>query len=1059
VSAVEALKYSYITERKYLDSKTSRTSKVGETDRFNSDVYQYWVNLLGTDIINDIEQSYQLNLDTILSSEIAEDKCGPREDIVDFQKLYFEQQHKRIPNGLIDFNGQEALFSSFYIPFINIGLNQLREILDATIERCVIKDFSTNLLEQINKVSVGTLIFEMHLCKKNHELHGDNAREEYLDYNNRMLNSQEYIQELMDIYPCLFRMISELIFNQVNNYSMVVKRLKKDHAVIVQELCQGQEFRDVVEFRSSISDSHKQGKTVVLITLDNDIKIVYKPRSLKIDIAYQEFLTFLSSSGEYRNREFKIIDSGEYGWEEFVSHIPCRSVQALERYYYRFGQLIFTHFMLGSNDLHKENLIASGEYPIVIDAETLLGNKRELPKNSARAVIIDTLRESVLYSGLLPQRHFSSKGGGIDLSAAKGRDHMQYPVAIPKIASMGTSDMHFVYEHPVTTATQNLPTVEGERYSITDFTSQVIAGFSASFKFVLENKRKVLDKIELFHDLKVRFVIQDTQKYYLLLHTSYHPDFLQDAKDRHLMLCTLFKNWEKIHDSRDITTMEITEMLNMDVPYFYIKTNCRSLYGCNDQEIPNYFPMTSMERLTQKIERLHIDDLKEQLRYIKISLSNMNDLAEDKDFYALSSVHKIKEATLNPDLWLRAVMHIADELIERGVLSADGSDINWLSIAAIGKDQDSTWDIRPLDTYLYEGLSGLSIFFNALNKQSSRPDINVICNALKNALFSYTDDMCAQNNRLVLDASGAFAGEGALLYTYEVLYRITCDDAYLEYAKKHAAVVKHAIRKDKGLDICYGNAGAILALLNLYTLTGEPEYLEDANTAGLVLLECQHQHEHGVYWIGEGGENPLAGFSHGITGIALALIRLGQATNHSEFIAAALSGIQFENTLYDSEHQNWKDERVFFGQKSSDNQIYMTAWCHGAAGILLGRTKMYPYVPAEMKESILQDINRALRTTITSGLTQNDCLCHGNLGNTEILQEYTSLFPENEVADIIQSSRAWIVNRICNGGSISSREYLFGYKIPGFMTGLAGIGYSLLRDLDGSLPCILALDL
>ena len=44
-------------------------------------------------------------------------------------------------------------------------------------------------------------------------------------------------------------------------------------------------------------------------------------------------------------------------------------------------------------------------------------------------------------------------------------------------------------------------------------------------------------------------------------------------------------------------------------------------------------------------------------------------------------------------------------------------------------------------------------------------------------------------------------------------------------------------------DLVYGNAGAILALLNLYDLTGEEEYLRIADLAGEKLFASQQFEE------------------------------------------------------------------------------------------------------------------------------------------------------------------------------------------------------------------------
>ena len=104
-------------------------------------------------------------------------------------------------------------------------------------------------------------------------------------------------------------------------------------------------------------------------------------------------------------------------------------------------------------------------------------------------------------------------------------------------------------------------------------------------------------------------------------------------------------------------------------------------------------------------------------------------------------------------------------------------------------------------------------------------------------------------------------------------------------------------------------------------------------------------------------------------------------------------------------------------------------------------------------------MNGALFATKMYGLTDNDCLCHGNLGNTEILLEYSKECNDEEVRHMMLSARTQIAVDIINENYDCARSYLHGYKIPGFMTGISGMGYSLLRDLYPELPCILALEI
>ena len=260
----------------------------------------------------------------------------------------------------------------------------------------------------------------------------------------------------------------------------------------MNKFCRVLEFKNVVEISSNISDSHKKGNGVSILKLDNGTKIVYKPRSLKIEKVYFDFLGKINAGCKYEMYEPKILDCQEYGWEEFVYYKSCKTEDEIRRYFYRFGILIFGSYILNTNDLHEENVIAAGEYPIIIDAETILDNRRRGRTNSAKEEINYILHESVLYSGLLPHYRFSNLGQGVDMSAIKGSEGKEYPIVIPKIADLCTSNMRFVYEHPTTGVNQNLVKLDGENVSAFHYLKEINAGFEDAYKYVLENKEKFL---------------------------------------------------------------------------------------------------------------------------------------------------------------------------------------------------------------------------------------------------------------------------------------------------------------------------------------------------------------------------------------------------------------------------------------------------------------------------------------------------------------------------------------------------------------------------------------
>lgn len=164
--------------------------------------------------------------------------------------------------------------------------------------------------------------------------------------------------------------------------------------------------------------------------------------------------------------------------------------------------------------------------------------------------------------------------------------------------------------------------------------------------------------------------------------------------------------------------------------------------------------------------------------------------------------------------------------------------------------------------------------------------------------------------------------------------------------------------------------------------------------------------------------------------------------------------------MYFDKYNNWLDNREEAKKEENSDNRCMAAWCHGAPGILLARSKMYKLIKGSSDCITVEcDIKRALFATKMYGLTDNDCLCHGNLGNTEILLEYSKECNDEEVRHMMLSARTQIAMDIINENYDCARSYLHGYKIPGFMTGISGMGYSLLRDLYPELPCILALEI
>lgn len=262
----------------------------------------------------------------------------------------------------------------------------------------------------------------------------------------------------------------------------------------------------------------------------------------------------------------------------------------------------------------------------------------------------------------------------------------------------------------------------------------------------MQNPRDVEQLIDSFSNVKVRHLVQDTQRYSMLMHASYHPDVMQDGLSRNLLLCSMFKSYKKVQRTIAVVKEEIRDLLNMDIPYFYTKASGTSLYSSRDEEIKGYFDKSSIDKAHLRLASFNNLDRDKQCRFIKMTLTHI-----DKQPPAETNTHKIKEnkdgdyASKN-DI-IRAIKFIADQLLEEAVLSEDNKDANWLGVKLVGDYGHGSLSIRPLDVYLYEGVAGICIFFAAISRYYSNYELQRVLSAATKSLFDYlTIDFSATNS-------------------------------------------------------------------------------------------------------------------------------------------------------------------------------------------------------------------------------------------------------------------------------------------------------------------------
>jgi lantibiotic modifying enzyme len=188
--------------------------------------------------------------------------------------------------------------------------------------------------------------------------------------------------------------------------------------------------------------------------------------------------------------------------------------------------------------------------------------------------------------------------------------------------------------------------------------------------------------------------------------------------------------------------------------------------------------------------------------------------------------------------------------------------------------------------------------------------------------------------------------------------------------------------------------------------------------------------------------------------MAWALLELAASTGEERFRATALDMIRYERTLFSPESGNWLDLRDFATRdQPAGAQVCATSWCHGAPGIGLGRIAALRHVA----DPLLRDeIATATRTTLRTGFGDNHSLCHGDLGNVELLLQASELHDGAAGREDVDRVAARVLAEIEAGGCRCGNP--LAVESPGLMTGVAGVGYGLLRVAHPArIPAVLVL--
>jgi lantibiotic modifying enzyme len=193
----------------------------------------------------------------------------------------------------------------------------------------------------------------------------------------------------------------------------------------------------------------------------------------------------------------------------------------------------------------------------------------------------------------------------------------------------------------------------------------------------------------------------------------------------------------------------------------------------------------------------------------------------------------------------------------------------------------------------------------------------------------------------------------------------------------------------------------------------------------------------------------LTGFAHGNAGIAYALTALAEVTGEPSFEHAAAAALAYERSLFSPEQRNWPDLR------NGRSEAFAAAWCHGAPGI--GLSRLHVRGVHANDPFVSDETYAALATTMAQGPYGDHTLCHGDLGNADILLQASVILQDRHFRVHAEQIATSVMQSAAAAGWLCGNPLRM--ESPGLMTGLAGIGYAFLRLAGPArIPSVLALE-
>lgn len=423
---------------------------------------------------------------------------------------------------------------------------------------------------------------------------------------------------------------------------------------ISEALFGGREIRVIEGFTNIGGDVHRHGRAVCGVRTDAGT-FYYKPHDCGLESLYRELAERFFSDCTAAAHCVEGIGCG------FVSEIESRPLGSLDElpvYYRNMGKLMALFYGIGGVDMHCENILPCGVKPHAVDLETLFhprpagSRNRTQTGSEPRDPALEDFRHTAQSTAMLP-----CISGGIGI--------------LSPMYESGLGDFY-------------LPFVGDRHYSARGFEEDVIAGFEAGYRRLMENKASIKALLLSHKGAPIRYLHRNTMFYSMLRAQLYRAKNMQSEKARDALLSRL--DVPSRAGGRDadpaITGYEAECLCRGDIPYFCTELDGYSLCGGETDEIirEGYFIQNARERAFEFLDHLSEGDLLFEKDLIRECLSDIP-CREEKDPEAIP----IGGESATKESLLPVCAELVDAINASRLRTTSGGIVWWSQLNAVYK--------------------------------------------------------------------------------------------------------------------------------------------------------------------------------------------------------------------------------------------------------------------------------------------------------------------------------------------------------------------------------------